>query len=63
MKHKPSKKTITEWIADHVRPHVNWSDYPDDYDVHEESSSNIIEGWKDKIKNHVVLGVKFKWRF
>jgi len=63
MKHKPSKKTLSGWIVNHMSPHFGWQDYPVNYDIHKESSDDVITGLEDKIKDHVILGVKFKWRF
>lgn len=63
MKQKPSKKTFSGWILEHVRPHIGWANDPDGLDQDEKPQGNIIDEWKHKIKEHVIFGVKFTWRF
>ena len=66
MAKKPSNKKeskILPWIKEHVRPHLGWSQYDNDYRVEENSSWDEIEKWEKKIKKQTVLGIKIKWRF
>jgi hypothetical protein len=63
MKRNPSRKNIVRWILNHVRPQIDWSSHPSKVDVEQESNDSIISNCIDKIKEHVILVIKFKWRF
>ena len=55
------KVPIANWILEHVRPHVGWVDgKSDDADL---EKINDIGDSLEYIKDHIEIGIKFKFKF
>lgn len=55
------KTPVSDWILEHVRPHVAW--IPDE-DV--DKDKNTFDGLGDSleyVKDHIEIGIKFKFKF
>lgn len=60
MKHKKNKKL--SWLKNHMSPYIGWSDTHSNLEVKKDGQSNY-SFLKNKIKEKIILGIKFKWRF
>ena len=58
---KKSVTPVADWILEHVRPHAAWnpSQKDDDEDL---KFGNLSDFWENA-KDHIEIGIKFKFKF
>jgi hypothetical protein len=50
-----NKKKFKSWISEHVSPYADWNDNPN------KNKDNLT--FTQKIKQKLILGIQFRWKF
>lgn len=55
------KRGFVNWVTEHMRPEIGWSNNPNPY-ADEEECNNLKDAWNN-VMEHIKIGFSFRWKF